>query len=222
WFPSDVNVVHVITSTESEPREKFSSPESDNYMALEVLGDKDCLLKVMFFLNRNYKNAELPMYAAKDFKNQYEGNMVVIGGPGDEDGDENNVCKLMMEKIGSQISYSEDCEELIYKAQKYTATKKNNRTIKDYGYFARFPNPFNPRSSVVLINGIHTFGVVGASMAFTDHPSAQGNIRKVLNKLKLDNIQQAAFECFFPVEIAGQDVICPDIDEDYILPLSKK
>jgi len=222
WFPNDVSIIHVITSTESEPRAEFASPESDNYMALEVLGDKDSLLKVMFFLNRNYRLANLPMYPAKDFKSQYESNLVVIGGPGDEDGDENNVCKLMMEKINSQISYSEDCEELIYKGQKFLATKRNNRIIKDYGYFARFPNPYHPGTSVVLINGIHTFGVVGAAMAFSDHPSAQGNIRKVLKKLNIDGINHAAFECFFLVEIAGQDVVCPIIEEEYILPLEKK
>ncbi len=187
-------------------------------MLLESLGDKDSLLEVMTFLNRNYRNVNIPMYAADNFQNQFESNLVVIGGPGDEGGDENNVCKIMMEKMKSKVSYSDDCEKLLYKEQVYKATKKGNKTIKDYGYFARFPNPFNQRSTVILINGIHTFGVLGASKAFSDHPNAQGNIRKLLNRFNLDDVKQSSFECFFPVEVLNQNVVCPDIVEDYILP----
>ncbi|MGI8582353.1 MAG: hypothetical protein ACR2KX_09150 [Chitinophagaceae bacterium] len=220
WFPNDVGTVHVITSTESEKREQFALPESDNYMLLESLGDKDSLLAIITFLNRNYRNINTPMYAA-DSAVPLEDNLVIIGGPGDEDGDGNDKCKIFMEKMGVKVSYSEDCEQLLYKGIPYSAEKKGNKTVKDYGYFARFPNPFNPKSSVILVNGIHTFGVLGAAKAFSDHPSAQGNIRKVLHKLKLDDIKQASFECFFPVDILQQSVVCPGIDEDNILPLTR-
>jgi hypothetical protein len=222
WFSNDVNNIHVITSTEAEKREKFSLPTSDNYMLLESLGDKDSLLEVIAFLNRHYRSPNVSMYAADDYTNNMEGNFVVIGGPGDDEGDGNRICKIFMDKMNVKVSYSEDCENLLYDKKSFNATKEKNKTIRDYGYFARFPNPFNPNSAVVLINGIHTFGVLGAAKAFSDHPSAQGNIRKVLMKLKLDNIKQAAFECFFPVDVFQQTVVCPDIDENFILGLSKK
>jgi len=221
WFPSDVGTVHIITSTESEMREQFALPESDNYMLLESLGDKDSLLSVVTFLGRNYRNINAPMYAANSTI-PLEDNLVIIGGPGDDEGDGNPVCKIFMEKMDVKISYSEDCEQLIYKGRSYTATKQGNKTVRDYGYFARFPNPFNPRTSVVLINGIHTFGVLGAAKAFSDHPSAQVNIKKILNKLNLDDIKQASFECFFPVDVLQQSVVCPEIEEDCILLLNKK
>lgn len=223
WFPSDVGTIHVITSTESEKREQFALPEADNYMLLESLGDKDSLLAVMTFLSRNYRNISMPMYSA-DNTVPIEDNLVIIGGPGDDegDGDGNPVCKIFMDKMDVKVSYSEDCEELLYKGHSYVAQKKGNKTVLDYGYFARFPNPLNPKASVILIHGIHTFGVLGAAKAFSDHPSAQGNIKKVLNKLNLDDIKQASFECFFPVEVLQQSVVCPDIDEACILPLVKK
>lgn len=221
WFPNNVGTVHVITSTESEKREQFALPEADNYMLLESLGDKDSLLAVITFLNRNYRNLNTPMYAA-DSAIPLEDNLVIIGGPGDEDGDGNDKCKIFMEKMNLKVNYSEDCEKLLYKGNEYIAKKQGNKTVMDYGYFARFPNPFNPRSSVVLIHGIHTFGVLGAAKAFSDHPSAQGNIKKVMKKLNLDDIKQASFECFFPVDVLQQSVVCPEIDEDNILPLEKK
>ena len=222
WFPNDVGTIYVITSTESEKREQFALPESDNYMLLESLGDKDSLLSIISFLNRNYRSINTPMYAADSYHGSLEDNIVVIGGPGEEEGDSNHICKIFTDKMQVKVSYSEDCEKLIYKGQEYTATKQGNKTIRDYGYFARFPNPFNPKSSVVLVHGIHTFGVLGAAKGFSDHPSAQGNIRKVMKKLNLDDIKQASFECFFPVDVLQQSVVCPDIDEEYILTLAKK
>lgn len=222
WFPSDVGNIHIITSTEGEKREKFALPTADNYMLLESLGDKDSLLEVAAFLNRNYRNTSSSMYAADNYTNNMEGNFVVIGGPGDEEGDGNKICKIFMDRMKVKVGYSDDCETLLYEKEKYKATKQKNKTVRDYGYYARFPNPFNSNNSVILINGIHTFGVLGAAKAFSDHPSAQGNIRKVMKKLKLDNIKQASFECFFPVDVFQQTVVCPEIDEDYILPLEKK
>jgi hypothetical protein len=218
WFNNNPQTIHVVTSSESDKRE-FASLESDNYMFLENLGDKDALLEIMTFLTRNYRNVKLPMYAADDFKNQFEDNIVVIGGPGDEEGDSNNLCSLMMQKINSKISYSEDCEILLFDEVEYKAVKKGNKTVLDYGYFARFPNPLNSKSSVVLLHGIHTFGVLGAAKAFSDHSLAQGNIKAVLEKLKLDDIKQAAFECFFKVDVLPHSVVCPTVSIDKIIPL---
>jgi hypothetical protein len=221
WFPADVTAINVVTSTESEKREQFASPESDNYMLLESLGDKDSLLEVMTFLNRTYRNVNIGMYAADTFPGNFlESNLVVIGGPGDEEGDGNNICRTMMEKLKLKVCYDEDCEKLLYKKQEYAATKKGNKTQKDFGYFARFPNPFNSKYSVVLINGIHTFGVLGASKAFSDHPSAQGNIKKLLTKFNLNDVKQAAFECFFEVDVTQDSIVCPNVDEDYMIPIA--
>ncbi len=221
WFPNDAGEIHIVTSTEPDKRKEYSLPESPNYMFLESLGDKDSLLEVMTFLNRKYKNINLRMFAADNYNNNYEDNMVVIGGPGDEDGDANNVCRVMMNKMNLQVCYSTNCEKLLFKHFEFKASKHKKKIIQDYGYFARFPNPFNPRKSVILIHGIHTFGVLGAAKVFSDHPSAQGNIRKLMKKLNLEDITHAAFECFFPVEIIQQNVMCPQIDEKYILPIPK-
>jgi hypothetical protein len=221
WFPNDVRTIHIVTSTESEKRIQFAAPESDNYMLLESLGDKDSLLAIVTFLNRRYRRVNTPMYAADTFSSM-EDDIVVIGGPGDDDGDGNKVCKIFTEKMDVKITYSEDCEKMLYKGHEYTASKEGEKTIKDYGYFARFPNPLNPRTSVVLVHGIHTFGVLGAAKAFSDHPKAQGNIRKVMKKLNIDDIKKASFECYFPVDVLQQTVVVPEIDEDNILPLTPK
>ncbi|MCL2650919.1 MAG: hypothetical protein FWD60_07850 [Candidatus Azobacteroides sp.] len=223
WFRDDVPTIHVIAPPETEKSE-YASPASTNYIFLNNLGDIDSVLEVMTFLNRNYRNVKLPIYSAEEFKNQIDDNLIVIGGPGESEEDGNYVCALLMNKMNVKVGYSfvEEEEQMTYKDQKFTASYRGGKVVKDYGYFARFPNPFNPKSSVVLIHGIHTFGVLGAAKAFSDHPSAQGNIRKVMEKLKVDDIKQASFECFFSVDVLQQSVVCPDIDENNILPLTKK
>ena len=223
WFRNDVATIHIIAPPETEKSE-YASPASTNYIFLNNLGDIDSVLEIMNFLNRNYRNVKLPIFSADEFKNHIEENLMIIGGPGESDEDGNCVCALLMDQMNVKVSYSfaEEEELMLYKGQKFTASYKGGKVVKDYGYFARFPNPFNPQSSVVLIHGIHTFGVLGAAKAFSDHPSAQGNIRKVLKKLNLDDIKQASFECFFPVDVLQQSVVCPNIDEDYIFPLTKK
>lgn len=222
WFPINTSLIHVIAPPEPEKPE-FASPESKNYIFLNNLGDIDTVLDVMNFLHRNFRNIQIPIYAADEFKNHIEDNLVVIGGPG-EDGDGNNVCAMIMDKIDTKVSYllSDDSEKMLCKGREYEAVERGGRIVKDYGYFARFPNPFNPNTSVILIHGIHTFGVLGAAKAFSDHPSAQGNIKKLLKKLNIDEVKQASFECFFPVDVLQQSVVCPEVDEDNILPLLRK
>jgi hypothetical protein len=220
WFPNDVGTIHVITSTEPDRRKEFSSPDSQNYMFLESLGDKDSLLEIMNFLNRNYRNVNIQMYAADEFpRSNIEDNLVIIGGPGDDEGDGNPICKIMMEKMKLKISYSEDCETLLYNSNDFTANYDGNRMKLDYGYFARFPNPFNNQKSVILVNGIHTYGVLGAAKIFSDHPLAQSNIKTLMKKLNLDDHQDAAFESFFPVEVLEHTVVCPTITESNIILL---
>lgn len=224
WFPNNAGNINVIAPPEPEKSE-YASPESKNYIFLNNLGDIDTVLEIMNFLNRNYRSVKIDIFSAEEFKNNIEDNLVVIGGPGDSDGDGNSICALIMDKMDVKIGYSfseEEDETMTYKDQKFSATYRGGKVVKDYGYFARFPNPFNPKSFVILVHGIHTFGVLGAAKAFSDHPSAQDNIRKVMKKLNLDNIKQASFECFFPVDVLQQSVVCPEIDEDNILPLIKK
>lgn len=227
WFPIKEKAfqdIHVIVSSLPDKR-SIASPNSDNYEFLENVGDKDALLEVMTFLSRIYRNVNIIKSAADKFDPDYKKNIVIIGGPGSSKGSDyrNKVCREFMEIMDVKISYSDDCENMLYGNESFKAERKKDGTISiDYGYFARFPNPLQPQLSIILIHGIHTFGVLGAAKAFTDNPNAQENIKKVINKLEINNFQQASFECFFPVQVLLSDVVCPRIEEKYILPLSIK
>ncbi len=49
----------------------------------------------------------------------------------------------------------------------------------DYGLFLRAPNPYDPRRWLIIVNGVLTHGVLGASRAFTDPEEARKNIEAV-------------------------------------------
>lgn len=218
WFPADTRYIHVVSSNESI-KTNFSHPSSPNYMYLDNLGDKDALLETMVFLSRFYPRARTFIYASDDFPARHiQDNLVVIGGPGEIEGEGNIICRQIMNKIDSKISYTDDCEVLLCEGKEHRASfDKNSYMTRDFGYFARFPNPFNSTSTVILINGIHTYGVLGAMRAFSDHPSAQINIRKILEKSQFKGIGGLAFESFFPVDIVSGEVVCPKIEMDNVL-----
>ncbi|WP_157716045.1 hypothetical protein [Roseivirga echinicomitans] len=224
WFNTNSEPRLSIVVSSIQNIEENTASAAD-YLFLENLGDKGALLDIMTFLSRLYPNIEPSISQATDFDN-HEGNIVVLGGPGDESGYCNSLCATMMEKIDSKFSYSEDCEVLLLDGKTYKAQKKDNRISIDYGYFARFPNPFNPKYSVVLIHGIHTFGVWGAAKAFSYHTVAHKNVKTVMEKFNLNDINDSAFECFFKVKIQNLHnsisksyVECPKISSEDIFPL---
>ncbi len=221
WFPASTRLVHVVCPTESE-KTSFADAMSPNYSFIDNLGDRDALLDLMIFLSRNYSRADIPIYEASKFPVAHvESNLVIIGGPGEPEGEGNVICDQMMRRINASVRYRDDCEALIYKGEEFVAEyDKKGYLIRDYGYFARCPNPLNSTTSIVLINGIHTYGVTGSALAFSEHPLAQPNISKLVEFAKTSRMEHLAFECFFSVDIVAGRVVCPEIDPSKILPLA--
>lgn len=89
---------------------------------------------------------------------------------------------------------------------------------RDYGYFARFPNPLNESAAVILVNGIHTAGVLGAARAFADRREALRNFHSVFNS----GASPRSFECHFEVSVLHGDVRVPTISPNNIYPLGPR
>ena len=76
----------------------------------------------------------------------------------------------------------------------------------DYGYFGRFPNPLNPKSRVVIVHGIHTFGVLGAVLSFSDRNRSENTVRNLVRKIGSTQF----FESILTVEVVKGVVIVTD------------
>jgi hypothetical protein len=67
------------------------------------------------------------------------------------------------------IKYHDDCEGVDYAGAQYrTAFSADGRLTLDWGLVLRLRNPWNVNTRVLLIQGVHTHGVLGAFRAITD------------------------------------------------------
>lgn len=232
WMPPDTKTIWVVCPQIKSPGE-FANRASLDYTYLDNLGDTDALLEVMGFLSRFYPSATIEKFSADDLpRGHVNSNLVVIGGPGTEDGISNRVCREMMLMVGACVSYSADCDRMVINLpggppQQLTAETQAGATPpasesqfslrRDYGYFARFPNPLNADAAVVLINGIHTAGVLGAARAFGDRREAVRNFHQAFQQQS----GSLAFESYFEVEVLYGDVKVPTLSSANIRPLGQ-
>ncbi len=230
WFPPGTTSIRVVCPQVLKPT-AFAARSDPDYTYLDNLGDTDALLDLMVFLSRRYPSADISQHSANDLPRDHASdNLVVIGGPGDTEEISNQICQMFMSEIGSRVSYSDDCNTMIVKgadgvdrefsAQMAPATGAavNASTFavrRDHGYFARFPNPLSGDTSVILVNGIHTPGVLGAGRAFGDRAGALKNYYAVLAR----GADPAKFECHFDVRVINGDPQVPQIAVADVLPL---
>lgn len=214
WFKtSEFKIINVIGAPDFDPNGKgqVQTPLDSRNEDIYDFGDKDTFIDACMFLARHYPDSILERKSSQE-KVEENGNMLIIGGPGSDEDLGNVYCKQYMDLVGSKIRYAvESNKEFVLVANgipyRSTQTKDGLRLQSDYGYFACFTNPHTPTNRIVLINGIHTLGVLGAFLAFSDNPTASLNYKTVLKKAIKDKEQQEKlkmnemldFECFFEV-----------------------
>lgn len=244
WFPRETTTIWVVCPQIHEPGE-FAVRTSPDYTYLDNLGDTDALLGLMVFLSQYYPKATIGTFSSEDLPYGHTaGNLVVIGGPGNTE-ISNSVCRQMMAAMKSRVHYATDCEEMSVGLRNATvvrlqavfqphqkrclakriisklfipflgSTEESRELSIDWGYFARFQNPLNEAASVLLINGIHTAGVVGASLAFGERREAIRNFEAVLAA----HVDTANFECYFRVPVLNGQTKIPTIDPTNVLGL---
>ena len=211
WFAEGTKEVILVAATEDNPTPYIDS-KSPFYIYLDTLIDRDTLLGASSFLSRFYPQCNVRLMAAERFAHgtglSLECDLVVIGGPGiPDDGIEGNaVARQMFDAIQSDVHYSKSGKTISFDDTKWTSKKdRQGRLLRDVGLFARFPNPFNPKYSVVMLHGMYTLGVLGAFRAFSEHPLAYANIKTVLAEYG----PNGAFESAMYVKILEGEVVCP-------------
>ncbi len=231
WFPRETSTIWVVCPQIHEPGE-FANRSSPDYTYLDNLGDTDALLEVMVFLSQYYPHATIERFSSKDLPEGHtSSNLVVIGGPGSAE-ISNEICREMMSATSSHVAYSSDCEQMtVTKAARETVGlraeyRTNGQSAghqtplglrTDWGYFARFKNPLNENATVVLINGIHTAGVLGAARAFSERREALRNFHTALASA----VSTTSFECHFEVPVLNGQVKVPVVDPCDILTLGR-
>ncbi|SYZ73777.1 hypothetical protein TRIP_C60047 [Candidatus Zixiibacteriota bacterium] len=223
WFGQHSRDVHVICppSYDNLPSASRSSP---NYIHLDKFGDKDAFLEVAMFLSRLYGIRVIP-YTPNEFpaRQHLRDDLIVIGGPGfGDENDGNVIAREIMQRVAIGVNYQESPPALSFavgniKRWLLSEFTESGELIADVGLFARFANPFNPERTIVLIQGVHTAGVLGAAQAFTDTQMALANMNTV-HRLVGDNAKWS-FVSLMRVELLADDVLIPLVDASYVIPL---
>ena len=230
WFPRETSTIWVVCPEDHTPS-AYADRSNPDYTYLDNLGDQDALLELMVFLSRHYPNATIEHFSSGNLPEGHtSGNLVVVGGPGSTSDISNTVCAEMMEAINSRVSYSDDCAHMTvvlnkgpslelgakYRDVPSSNTEEQRRIREDIGYFSRFPNPLNEESTVVLVNGIHTTGVLGAARAFSERREASPNFHTALGM----SATPIGFECYFKVRVLNGNVRVPSVEIDQVFLVS--
>ena len=207
WCGREARAIRVI-APKSQVKTEFSSAASPNYDRFHKMGDKTAVWETLVLLARLYPDADVTVHVADEFDMESEmnrDNLVAIGGPGFGDDEGNRVCRMISQRMNSAVSYAEDYETMLAGNDRLVASSEGGAVRRDHGYFARFRNPYNPDSAIVMIHGIHTLGVLGAARAFSDHAASLDNVKWALGCLGYD----PSFESWFPVGVTGGVVDMP-------------
>ena len=189
-------------------------------------GDKDTFIETCMFLAKHFNSAVLEKRNSNGNNIYDSDHMVIIGGPGRTGDPGNKYCEKMMNLIQSKAKYGYDNRGYFLKVSEKewrADVSPDGRKLKhDIGYFATFINPDNGRR-VILINGIHTLGVLGSFKAFSDAAKATENYRTLLKSVAQDaslfkkyKKGVIEFECIFVVKPSPNGVMTPEIKTEDI------
>lgn len=230
WFPKNTQNITIVAPPSFDDL-RDAELTSSNYALLDRLGDRDSIYSMGKLLSRRYPNAVIHLVSSEDFSRQsLSRNFVVLGGPGGlhqsseprttDTLDGNEACRLFTARLGSRFSYTNDCERLVVANTQYTSSyDMKGYMIKDYGVFAAFQNPHLRSTRIVMLHGIHTLGVLGATRIFDGDLDSIGNF-DVLREAIGERLS-TGFETFFEVDVMHGEVECPNLKGDQVFALEK-
>jgi hypothetical protein len=193
WGFNEADQVYIVCPEVEEP-EKRQYPEPKEFFYLGKYGDIDSLLVVHSFLNKIYPQLNIKICTSEEFKNipgnPYAANLILIGGP-----DYNKITEAFMKS--SPFEFVEDEKEDTVLRYKKTGQisksdfreQKGSEKVIDFGFFFKMPNPYNPDKKLIMINGIHTYGVYGAAKCFSWGDEHEIDIAKSNCKIVVDNME---------------------------------
>ena len=192
WGFSETDQVYIVCPELEEP-EKRQFAEPQEFLYLGKYGDIDSLIVVSSTLNKIYPHLNIKFCTSEEFKsipgNPYAANLILIGGP-----DYNKITEAFMDS--SSFEFIEDKQGdtvLRYKktGQNFKSRFREQEKIEeviDFGFFLKMQNPNNPDKKVILINGIHTYGVYGTAKCFSWFDEHEIDIAKNNCKIVVDSM----------------------------------
>jgi hypothetical protein len=220
WFGQSPTDLHIVCAPEPE-MSRFADPSAENYLFVDSLEDRDALMEVAMFLSRSHPNARVLRHSSGSVTpDVLESSLVVLGGPFN-----NLVTRDLMQALNIPLTYDINDYKVVFEPaherhelELIRDRSRNGLITKDVGYFGRFINPFNARHHVVLCQGFHTFGTLGAAMILADGSQAMANRRWFLSQLSADDLRNSErLQLFFHVDVlASRRIVVPRAETAYL------
>jgi len=214
-------LVYIVCSQldESEIRQ---NPEPGEFLYLGKYGDIDSLLEVLTSLSKLSPRLSIKFCTGEEFinfpGNPYSNNLILIGGP-----DYNRIVRDFMQYAPFEFIERNGTTVLRNKAKNELFESKSiehKKEVTDYGFFLKIPNPHNKSKKLIMINGIHTYGVYGVAKCFLAQDEHEINIsidncKEVIGKLG----KEPNFAVVLEVKSMNEKIGVPMVKKEHLIPL---
>lgn len=226
WGIKDKDNVIVICSELDEPI-KRQNVEPREFIYNLKYGDVDAYFEVIVTLLRLYPKLKLRVLSSGEAETttfDMSQCIILVGGP-----DYNVIASKILNNHLTQMNYRSPyvAEQSKLNPNEIVIYHKGSDVeyceldeMKDFGYFERINNPYNPKKNIIFLGGCHTIGVTAAVKSFSLSKSEHGEIpnvvlknsKKVAKRIK----KNSEFAVVVKAERVGQSINTPIVKDDLI------
>lgn len=190
----------------------FANPANPNYTELQSFADLDALIELHGHVRAENPEMEVFFKAApKVVPDDLSGHVVLLGGTV-----WNDVTQDLSDLAGLPVKQVQDSEvetgEIFVADKKKFLPKWSGGSPKflreDVGLLMRVPNPLNSSRALIVCNGVHSRGVLGAVRSLTDARLRDKNEEYIARNFANTN----AYAIVMRVPIIGGQTMTPDFN----------
>jgi hypothetical protein len=219
-FHFDVGPVIVICpDAPEEVRGSLAKEDDPNFTKLQQYGDLDALIELYGHLCRENPSLDISHKLASEVvEDDYSGQVILLGGIG-----WNQSARRIGKSLGQvpvkqidvtdlpggdifQIEAADGLKSFYYPESEELGERKE--LVADLAYVARLRNPLQYERTLTICNGIHSRGVLGAVLCFTDSTVREHNERYLAAEFP-----KGEFAILLRVKVGGKKTMPPDLRE---------
>lgn len=211
-----------IVCPQLDKSEVRQQPENGEYLYLGKYGDIDSLVEVLTSLGKLFPGLATEVCTSEEFinfpGNPYARNLILIGGP-----DYNRVVENYMQHTPYEFTERDGVVVLRDKDRDKLFESKFNKDrdeVTDYGFFLKMPNPNNKSKKLIMINGIHTYGVYGVAKCFLAQDEHERNISLENCKRVIGSLgEEPNFAVVLEVKSINKKIGVPTVEMEQLIQI---
>jgi transcriptional regulator with XRE-family HTH domain len=217
-FPDTGPLTIVCAQLPEEISGTFANPADPNYTVLQSFADLDALIELHGHIRS--ENPEMKVFFKASpvvVPDDLSGHLVLLGGIA-----WNEVTQRLSEMTSLPVRQIQDPQ--VQTGEIFTAgSGKDGRKYapkwhddsqtslrEDVGLLARAPNPLNSNCTLIICNGVHSRGVLGAVRSLTDAQLRESNERYIARNFPTSD----SYAVLMRVPIIGDQAMTPDFNAE--------